>query len=97
VVNKHGSIRQYLSKKRRKLRIFSIGQVIGKSIYEDDFAERFGPIERAVALDLDERYAGWKLSSTQTQAIKPAEVWELLVKQGRLVEGRDGTFELPPE
>lgn len=78
VVNKHRSIREYLSEKRSILRIFSVGLVIGESLYEDDFAERFGPIEGAVALDLDERYAGWKLSSAQTQAIQPAEVWELL-------------------
>ena len=52
--------------------------MIGESAYEDDFAERFGPIEGAVAVDLDERFAGWRLSSAQTQAIKPAEVWELL-------------------
>jgi hypothetical protein len=25
----------------------------------------------------------------------PAEVWDLLVKQGRLLEGRDGMYELP--
>ena len=78
VVNKHRSIREYFSEKRRNLRIFFVGQVIGEAIYEDDFAELFGPIKGAVALDLDERYAGWKLSSTQTHAIKPAEVWELL-------------------
>jgi hypothetical protein len=56
----------------------SIGQVIGESVYEDDFRERFGPIEGAVAVDLDERYAGWKLGIVQSMTIKPAEVWELL-------------------
>jgi hypothetical protein len=78
VINRHRSIREYLSEKRRKLRMVSIGQVIENSVYEDDFAERFGPIKGAVALDLDERYAGWKLGITQSMAIKPAEVWELL-------------------
>ena len=52
-------VREYLSVKRRKLRIFSIGQVIGDSIYEDDFREKFGNPDGAVALDLDERYRGW--------------------------------------
>ena len=78
VVNQHGSIREYLSEKRRKLRMVSIGQVIGESVYKDDFRREFGPIDGAVALDLDDRFAGWKLGITQSAAIKPAEVWELL-------------------
>jgi hypothetical protein len=32
----------------------------------------------AVAVDLDGRFAGWKMGITQSLAIKPAEVWELL-------------------
>jgi len=78
VINQHKSIRQYLSEKRRKLRFFSIGQIIGESVYEDDFRKRFRPIEGAVAVDLDERFAGWKFAITQSLAIKPAEVWKLL-------------------
>ncbi len=78
VVNPHRSIRQYLSKKRGGLKLFSIGQVIGDSLYEDDFRRRFGPVEGAIALDLDDRFVGWKLAITQSAAIKPAEVWELL-------------------
>ncbi len=78
VVNHYKSIREYLSIKRRKLRMVSIGQVIGNSVYEDDFAEQFRPINGAVAVDLDERYAGWKLGILQPLAIKPAEVWDLL-------------------
>jgi len=78
VVNQHISIREYLIEKRRKLRIFSIGQVIGESVYEDDFRQDFGYIEGAVAVGLDVRFTGWKLSITQSMAIKPAEVWDLL-------------------
>jgi hypothetical protein len=43
-----------------------------------DFRRRFGPVEGAIALDLDDRFVGWKLAITQSAAIKPAEVWELL-------------------
>ena len=78
VVNKHRSIQEYLSGKRRKLRVYSIGQVIGESVYEDDFRREFGPIDGAVTLDLDQRFAGWKLGIVQSMAIKSAEVWELL-------------------
>jgi hypothetical protein len=77
-VNRPMSIREYLSEKHRKLRIFSIGQVIGKTVYEDDFRREFGQIEGAVAVDLDGQFAGWKLVITQSVAIKPAEVWKLL-------------------
>jgi hypothetical protein len=41
----------------------SIGQVIGESVYKDDFRREFGPIDGAVAVDLDERFAGWKLGN----------------------------------
>lgn len=78
VITRHGSIRQYLSKKQSGLRIFSIGQVIGESVYYDDFAQRFGPDAGAIAIDLDNRFAGCKSSITQSLAIKPAEVCELL-------------------
>ena len=78
VPNPHRSIREYLSEKRSKLRIFSIGQIIGDSNYECDFREKFGGMDGAVAVDLYERFAGWKLGITQSLAIKPAEVWELL-------------------
>jgi hypothetical protein len=78
VVNQHGSIREYLSEKRRKLRMVSIGQVIGESVYKDDFRREFGPIDGAVALDLDARYAGWKLGIVDSVAIKRGEGWELL-------------------
>jgi len=78
VINKHESIREYLLKKRGGLRIFLIGQVIGDSVYEDDFCREFGLFDGAVAVDLDKRFAGWKLAIVQSMSIKHAEVWELL-------------------
>jgi len=71
VVNSHRSIREYLTEKIGNLRIFSIGQVIGESVYEDDFRREFGHIDGIVAVDLDERFTGWKLGVTQSVAIKP--------------------------
>ena len=58
--------------------MFSVGQLIGESVYEDDFRREFGLNDGTIAVDLGERYAGWKLAITQTVAIKPAEVGELL-------------------
>jgi hypothetical protein len=78
VPNPHKSIRQYLIEGRSDLRIFSIGQIIGDSVYNCDFREKFGELDGAVAVDLNERFSGWKMGITQSMAIKPAEVWELL-------------------
>ena len=41
--------------------VFSIGQVIGESVYEDDFRRRFGPLKGAVAVDLDQRFSGGEI------------------------------------
>ena len=35
-------------------------------------------LDGAVAVDLDERIAGWKLGTVESVAIEAAEVWELL-------------------
>ena len=48
VPNPHRSIREYLSKKRSNLRIFSIGQIIGDFIYECDFREKFTGMNEAM-------------------------------------------------
>lgn len=78
VPNPHRSIRQNLSEERSDLRIFSIGQIIGDSVYNCAFQEKFDGLDGAVAVDLDERFSGWKMGITQALAIKPAGVWELL-------------------
>lgn len=58
VPNPNRSIRQYLTDRRRKPRIFSIGQIFGSSIDGCDLRERFSDYEGVVAVDLDERFAG---------------------------------------
>jgi hypothetical protein len=78
VPNKHRSIREYLLDANHNLKMFSIGSVIGDSIYQDDFRNRFSGQEGSVALDLDERFRGWKSGIVQSIAIKHTEVWELL-------------------
>ncbi len=60
---------------------------------------------KLVRLDADSSVGGGPMSSGRDSGIVgvrapnqfPAEVWELLVKQGRMVEGRDGTHELPED
>ena len=52
--------------------------LLGHSDFMRKNRRKFGNINGAVALDLDERPAGWKLRIGQSMAIKPAEVWEIL-------------------
>jgi len=78
IVNKNRSIREYLLDFNPNMKMLSIGQVIGKSVFEDDFRKRFSCLEGSVALDLDERFAGWKSGIAQSMAIKPTEVADLL-------------------
>ena len=58
--------------------MFSIGQVIGESVYEDDFSKRFGDLDGLVAFNLDEQLKGRKHGIAESMAVKEAEVWELL-------------------
>ena len=78
VPNPSRSIRQYLTDRRSILRIFPIGQIIGKSVDDCDFRERFSDYEGTADVDLDEWFAGWRMGILQSIAIKPAEVRELL-------------------
>jgi hypothetical protein len=55
-------------KKRRFLRIFSIRQVIAESVYVDDFRLEFCHIDGTATVDLDEPFAGWNSSVTQSPA-----------------------------
>ena len=58
--------------------MFSVGEVVAESVFEDDFGKRFRDLEGSVALDLDERFAVWKSGITESMAVKHTEVWELL-------------------
>jgi hypothetical protein len=78
VPNKHSSIREYIMDFNPNLKMYSIGQVIGESVYQDDFRDRLSGLEGSVALNLDERFKGWKSGITQSIAIKHTGVWELL-------------------
>ena len=55
--------------------MFSIGQIIRKSVFEDDFGDRFSGLDVAVALDLDKRSAGWKPEFAQSITIEHTVVW----------------------
>ncbi|MDB4303651.1 hypothetical protein N9934_02555 [Desulfosarcina sp.] len=78
VPTKHLSIREYIQRERPSTRMWSVGQLIHGDLNECDFTKRFSSLPDAVALDLDDRYRGWKLGLTATIAIVPAECFELV-------------------
>ena len=60
---------------------------------------------RLVRLDAESSVGGGPMSAGRESSIVgvaapdsyPQEVWDILVRQKRLVEGNDGNYELPPE
>ena len=55
--------------------MFSIGQIIGDAVFQDDFRKRFSGLDGAVALDLDERFEGREPGFKESMAIKHTVVW----------------------
>ena len=78
VPDQHPSIREFIIRKKPATKMWSVGQLIDGNPDECDFTRRFSSLPDAVALDLDERYQGWKLGLTSPIAIMPAECFELL-------------------
>jgi hypothetical protein len=75
---KHLSIRQYIKRERPETRMWSVGQMIHGNPDECDFTKQFSSLPYAVALDLDNRYQGWKMGMTAPIAIVPAECFDLV-------------------
>ncbi|MDX2445365.1 MAG: hypothetical protein QNK30_16335, partial [Bacteroidales bacterium] len=78
VPNKHLSIREYIARDRPSTRMWSVGQMIDGDASECDFTREFSKLPGAVALDLDDRYQGWKLGMTAPIAIVQAECFDLV-------------------
>ena len=78
VPNKHLSIREYIKQENPSIRMGSVGQLIDGNPDECDFTRRFSSVPGAVALDLDDRYRGWKIGLTALIATLPAECFELV-------------------
>jgi uncharacterized iron-regulated protein len=76
--DKHLSIRQYTQRERPAVRMWSVGQLIDQNPSECDFSQKYSSLPGSVALDLDDRYRGWKLGLTGPIAILPAECFYLL-------------------
>lgn len=76
--DKHPSIRQIIKRERPSTKMWLVVQLIHGNPNECDFTKRFSFLPDAVAMDLDDRYRGWKLGLTDTLAIVPVECLELL-------------------
>jgi hypothetical protein len=78
VPDKKQAVRQYLQQKRPSIKMWSVGQLIVEDPNECDFTRKFSSMPDAVALELDDRYRGWKLGLTASIAISPVECFELV-------------------
>ena len=58
--------------------MWSVAQVINEKPDQCDFFQRYSPLPGAVALDVDDRYRGWRLGFTDIIAIVPAQCFELV-------------------
>ncbi len=78
VPNKNLTVRQYIQQQRPETKMWSVGQVIDGDQGKCDFTQAFGQLPGAVALDLDNKVAGWKTGLASSIAIMPAECFELV-------------------
>jgi hypothetical protein len=65
--------------------MFSIVNTIGSPDTTCDFARRLGTTSSSLAMDVDQRFKGWKLGLAQYAAIAQAEPW--LLVDGIIVHG----------
>ena len=78
IKNRYLSIRQYIARERPSIKMWSVAQVIDEKPAQCDFFQRYNPLPDAVALDVDDRYRGWKLGFTDLIAIVPGQCFELV-------------------
>lgn len=72
------AIRTYLERWRPGLRMFSVLHVVNQEAAECDFSRRLAPLNGPLALDLDQRFNGWRLGVTACMALSPCQPHELV-------------------
>jgi hypothetical protein len=72
------AIRTYLEKWHPELRMFSLMHIVDQMARDCDFSRRLAPLSGTVALDLDQRFKGWRLGVTACMALVPSQPYELL-------------------
>ncbi len=72
------AIRTYLEKWRPGLRMFSVLHIVVQEVAECDFSSRLAPLNEPLAMDLDQRFNGWRLGVTACMALAPSQPYELV-------------------
>lgn len=72
------AIRTYLEKWRPALRMFSLVHIVDQVQEDCDFSRLLAPLNGTVALDLDQRFKGWRLGVTSCMALAPSHPYELV-------------------
>ena len=72
------AVRNYLSKWRADLNMFSMVHIVDDAAGTCDFSRRLGPLPGMVALDVDPAFNGWRLGITSCMAIRPSQPFELV-------------------
>lgn len=72
------AIRTYLENWQPGLRIFSLVHIVDQMAADCDFSRRFASLKGTVALDLDQRFKGWRLGTTACMALAPSQPYELI-------------------
>ncbi len=78
ILRGRAAIRTYLEKWRPGLRMFSLLHVVDQETSECDFSRRLAPLNGPLALDLDQRFNGWRLGVTACMALSPSQPHELV-------------------
>lgn len=72
------AIRTYLEQWHPDLRMFSLMHIVDHMAKDCDFSRRLASLNGTVALDLDQRFEGWRLGVTACMALAPSQPYELI-------------------
>lgn len=72
------AIRTYLEQWCPRLRLCSVLHIVDQKEPECDFSRRLAPLNGTLALDLDQRFKGWRLGVTACMALVPSQPYDLV-------------------
>ncbi|MGD9366734.1 MAG: hypothetical protein PVH87_13625 [Desulfobacteraceae bacterium] len=76
--NGHLAVRTHLEQMMPELKMFSVVHLVDTSGNNCDFSRRLSPLTGNVAIDLDQRFKGWRLGITDCLAVRPSQPYELV-------------------
>ena len=78
IIDRQQSIRSLLQQWRPGLKVFSLVHLLAGGDTISDFSARLGPMPGINAVDLDDRFSGWRLGVTDCLAVRYREAYELV-------------------